>query len=329
MDEVQAMPEEVEGKMKIWIGVVLVLVIVIVGALCYYFFSVKKNEKAAEVVATKEWVKQPEIVLNNTTSSDTHVLNGTTIRTYYLGNGKIEWAESTDSGKTFSAPTNTGITEENGMMISNPSVLQVSASNWIMLYEEQPQKKPGQEKVQTPPGKDTQRNLLLATSTDGKTFQKVGTVIDSSKEDNYFASVPDLVKVSDKKIRLYYVSGGEAIASADSSDGGKTWVRNKGYSLKDSAVDPDVVFENNGWTMYYSVLDTDKNAIYQTTSTDGLNWKNGTKIIERSNEVGSIVDPDVFEIGGQKIMFFGEFGSSSSTLGQESPNLYRAILETK
>lgn len=311
-----------------WLLIIAVLIVLAGIGVGYYYFFAKKPDSIASVAATQKWTKEPGIILSRTTSSDTHKISDTTIRTYYMGNGKIESVESTDGGKTFSEPVGTGIAEDPGMFMSNPAVLEISNGNWIMVYEQQPQKKPGQEKGPTPPGKDSQRNLYLATSTDGKSFQKVGIAIDSSKEDNFFASVPDLIKVSTDKIRMYYVSGGEAIASADSSDGGKTWTRNEGFSLKDSAVDPDVVYENGQWTMYYSILDPSRNALHIASSKDGLNWKAGDKILDKNNSNGAIVDPDFFEFGGQKIMFFGEFGTSDSTAGQEQPNLYRAVLES-
>lgn len=317
-----------ERRIWQWILAVVALVVLIAVAAGYYFFFAKKTDNNTSVATTQKWTKEPGIILSKTTSSDTHKISDSTIRTYYMGNGKIESVESTDGGKTFSEPVSTGITEDPGMFMSNPAVLEISDGNWIMVYEQQPQKKPGQEKGPTPPGKDSQRNLFLATSTDGKSFQKIGIAIDSSKEDNFFASVPDLIKVSTSKIRLYYVSGGEAIASADSTDGGKTWTRNKGYALQDSAVDPDVVYENGQWTMYYSILEPSRNALHVAQSEDGLNWKAGEKIIDKNSTSGAVVDPDVFEFSGQKIMFFGEFGSSDSTAGQEQPNLYRAVLES-
>ena len=92
------------------------------------------------------------------------------------------------------------------------------------------------------------------TSTDGKSFEAGSIAIDSAKEDNYFASVPDLIKTPDGKIRMYYVSGGQAIGSALSVDNGKTWIRESGYRLEDSAVDPDVSYKDGRWVMYYSVL---------------------------------------------------------------------------
>jgi len=320
-------------KSTAWIWVVVVLIIIIAGGVIAYFLlrgnsaskSTTTTSKTTDVTAQK-WVRDPtESVDKGVTSTDTHKISDSAVRTYFMKDGEIQYAESTDGAKIYAAAQSTGINQEKGSFISNPVVLEISSGKWIMIYEQKPEPKPGQEQGKTPPGPDTQRDLYLATSTDGKTFQKVDRVIDSAKEDNYFASVPDLVKLPDGKIRMYYVSGGEAIGSATSSDDGKSWVRDSGYRLQNSAVDPDVVYKDGKWLMYYSNLDPQKNALYLSTSSDGIKWQEGVKILDRAGSSGSIVDPDVFEFGGKNIMLFGEFLGGDSATTQESPDLYRAV----
>ncbi|RJO61383.1 hypothetical protein C4544_02590, partial [candidate division WS5 bacterium] len=295
------------------------------------------NQKAEEPVPvqTEEakeepevWTKNTSVLFKDTTSTCTIKINDSTYRMYLMAEGGIFYTDSTD-GKTFGAKVPTGLTQTPGKMISNPSVLKVADTDWIMVYEEQPEKKPGGG-PDGPPSVQTQRNLYLATSKDGKTFIKVGIAIDSSKEDNFFASVPDLIKTPDRKIRMYYVSGGEAIGSQISSDNGRTWTREAGYRLTDRAVDPDVLYEDGKWTMYYAILPLpesgSRNAIYKAVSKDGLTWeKDEAKLIEPSAEMGFVVDPDVIKTGDTYRMFFGE---STGDIGAPGAiNLYFADRE--
>lgn len=325
-----------KSKALVWIFVIILLLAVGIGA--YYFLSKKpaSQQQTAdnsgamteeEVIIDENWVVGTEIIKASTTSTDTHKLADNSYRMYLMGQGGILYADSTDC-VTFDTAKSTGVTEDPGKMISNPAILEITEGNWIMIYEMAPINQPGQKQGQ--PGINNQRNLYLATSTDGKTFTKVGLAVDSSKEDNYFASVPDLVKTPDGKIRMYYVSGGEATGSAISSDKGQTWTRENGYRLANSAVDPDVMLKTeNGktsWVMYYSNLSPSKNAIYKATSTDGLKWENETKLFD-SKTGGAIVDPDVVEISPSNyVMFLGQSAGDGSTAGEQI-NLYRATLE--
>lgn len=317
-----------------WLWVVLaILVIVAAGAYLYLTKFAADSSKSTEsaipsaktspISVNETWQRGSDLIMENVTSTDTHVISDDLIRTYYLGQEGFVYGESADGGQTYSKPVATGITEDEGKFMSNPSVLEISEGKWVMIYEQQPRKEPG-DSGQSLPGVKTQRNLYLATSTDGKKFTKVGLVLDSSKEDNYFASVPDLVLLPNNIIRMYYVSGGDAIGSAVSSDEGKTWKREEGYRLQNGAVDPDIIYEDNIWKMYYSNINPSQNAIYFSTSSDGLTWQKGTKIVDRSGSTGSIVDPDVFFFSGKAVMLFGEFSSSDSTKGGEIPNLARA-----
>ena len=320
---------------------VLILVIIFGLAFLIYWIAIKNktanNLSSAPTASTantalqnttETWKKFSD-VLFDATSTDTHKLADGTYRTYLMQEGQIVYADSKDA-ITYSAPMPTGITEDAGMMISNPAVIETTPGNWIMIYEMSPIKQPGQKEKMN--GKTNQRNLYMATSTDGKNFTKSGIAIDSSKEDNYFASVPDLIKLSDGKIRMYYVSGGEAIGSAISADNGKTWTRETGYRLQNMAVDPDVMLKQiNGkdkYVMYYSVLSGPGNKILKSTSADGLNWTEGQTILEATDTNTSIIDPDVVEIDANHYrMLFGEMSGDSATSGA-MPKLYYADINT-
>jgi hypothetical protein len=317
----------------IYIFLIILVILIIGGGVWYFSFYEKKapsttDKSSMTSKGEEKWIKNETVLFENVTSSDTHRLDDGTFRMYFQKDGKIVYADSGDAA-TFSAPVSTGIDENSGKMISNPSVLQIKEGDWIMVYEEQPIQQPDSKQ---PPGPETQRNLLLATSSDGKSFSKAGIAIDSAKEDNYFASVPDLVKTPDNKIRMYYVCGGEDICSAISSDG-KSWTKEEGIRLS-GHVDPDVSSslecldckKPNKWVMYCATLSGGGNKFYKATSEDGLKWVKGEVILQPETEKGAVVDPDVVEISsGKWRMFFGEMAEGEGQMGGPAQiNLYFA-----
>ncbi|TSC94238.1 MAG: hypothetical protein Athens101428_391 [Candidatus Berkelbacteria bacterium Athens1014_28] len=337
---------EENKKSKIWIWLLFVLLfLAIIGGIYYFFTKNQVNktstgESASSEIAMKnaleKWTRDDKMIMANTTSTDTHKITDDLYRMYRMGQGGIYYSESTD-GISFDGGKSTGVTEDKGKMISNPTVLKIYDGKWIMIYEQAPIRQPG-EKLGSP-GVSNQRNLYLATSTDGEAFIEAGVAVDSSKADNYFASVPELVLMPSNVVVMYYVSGGESIARAYSIDEGRSWTRNNDYVLE-NAVDPDIIVEldisavkNNQvggkmkFTMYYSMLDPAKNAIYKATSIDGEEWNLAGKVLEKKNSNSAIVDPDVVEIStGKYMMFFGESESETST-GGSAINLYRATTD--
>ncbi len=281
------------------------------------------NAKTAET-----WARDKSVLMKDTTSSDTHKISESLYRMYINGAGGILYAESND-GKSWGTTTATGVTEDDNMMASNPSAVQIADGSWVMLYEQAPKLQPGQK--QGPASATNQRNLYLATSTDGKAFAKQGIVVDSAKYDNFFASVPDMVLLANNDIRLYYVCGGQSICSRISKDNGKTWFKEGGYRLTDMAVDPDVVKQTvNGrtkWVMYYSVLEPTENNLFKAVSNDGLKWTTLSGQVVQKTGSNAIVDPDVYQTTSNTWnMNFGESSGNSST-GGDKINLYRATFE--
>jgi len=322
---------------RLWIIIIVLATILFLGVgLAFGLLKYKADRSSIAISpspsasSVKEtWVKNSSKLFENVTSTDTLKLDDGTFRMFFQKNGKIVYAESKDV-TTFSDPVSTDIDENAGKIISNPSVLKIKEGDWIMVYEEKPQLPPGTEKG---PGSGSQRNLLLATSEDGKTFTKAGIAIDSSKEDQYFASVPKLVKLPDNKIRMYYVSEGDKTASAISDDG-KSWTREKGFRLEDLAVDPDPILKvccggTQNWVMYFATLEGNNNKFYKATSQDGVTWKRGEIVLRPNSEKGAIVDPDVIEISpGHWRMFFGEMTDGSGQMdGSAQIDLYWADFE--
>lgn len=334
MEQYEDQPQTSGGR-GVWLWVLIILLVLGIGIGSYFYFNSEKDKSDRESTndtassgttdnreTLETWVKTTASLKTQATSSSTIKLSAGSYRMYLNNAGAIKYYDFANPTE-LSAGVSTGITEDTGKMISNPAVLKITETSWIMIYEQAPMRVPGSSGNLTPSASN-QRNLYLATSSDGKAFIKAGLAVDSSADDRFFASVPDLILLPDKKIRMYYVSYGDRIASRTSSDDGKTWVKDAGIRKGDQAVDPDITYmTENGktkWTMYYSDLDPTRNALYKATSTDGLMWSESQKILDRDNENGVIVDPDVFQISVTKYgMFFGESTSASAEI-----NLYYA-----
>jgi len=329
--------EPKEKSSKTWVIILLILIILAIAFVLIWYFLFKNKSATPTATPSNEilqknsvekWVRSPNIVIKITTSTDTHKLKDGIYRMYLLSMDKgIVYSDSSNA-ESFDDFQSTGITVERNKMISNPAVIELKDNSYIMIYEERPISGNNPE-TKRPPGPETQRNLMVALSSDGKKFTQQGIAIDSSKEDNYFASVPDLVLLPDGKIRMYYVSGGEAIGSAISSDG-ITWAREEGYRLEEKAVDPDVLYKiidgKQKWVMYYSVLTGPGNKIYKSVSANGLKWETGQEALFPYDKNSTIVDPDVFEIDNNNYrMFFGEArGTETQTEAPVEFDLYSA-----
>jgi len=329
--------DEMSSTNRTLLWTVIILFFGVAMGLCWWFFlrpseianlETPLKESGSQETRTKEkWTRSDQPILKNVTSTDTHKLSDGTFRMFYMNEGKIVYANSSD-GINFDTAQPTGIVEDKDMFISNPSLLEIKTNEWIMIYEQQPIQKTGSSTV---PGTKTQRNLYLAVSADGKSFIKLGLAIDSSKEDNFFASVPDLVKLPNGSVRLYFVSGGDAIASAVSPDG-KNWQRENGFRLKDKAVDPDVLVLQEGaethYVMYYSVLTGADNKLYKAISKDGLVWEKTQSVVNPLAKSSSVLDPDVFELSPNHFkMFFGEARDANTAFGGAGQiDLYSAEL---
>lgn len=296
-------------KLVVWGFVLLILVL---GGCVKKAREVKlapPREQAAE-----NWVREEGVRIKGVTSSCAVVLEDGTFRMFYMKDGQIVYSESKD-GLNFDEPKSTGIREERDSewrMISNPAVLRLADSSWLMIYElrKGEEGRPGEEEKGV-------RNLFSAFSKDGISFEKGSVAIDSTKEDGSFASVPDFILLDDGSIRMYYVSFGEHIASAISKDGGKTWQREKGFRLKNKTVDPDVIRKDGQWVMYYATLVGAGNRIRKAVSDDGIKWEmvRGDLLVSAGSE-GAVLDPDVVLLkDGSYRMYFGETSQGETQLG--------------
>ncbi|MBU1177783.1 VCBS repeat-containing protein [Patescibacteria group bacterium] len=271
-------------------------------------------------IEDEDWQKEGETIMPNVTSTCTVRLDDGTYRMYYHPSGSgVGYAESND-GLNFSDPISTGIEEEEGEMISNPTVVQLNNGSWLMVYE-----------IDTGEGPDQIRNFYSAISADGKNFTKQGIAIDSTVADNNFAGVPNLVLLPDGSVRMYYVSGGDHTAAVRSYSGGVDWQR-ENFQMAGHPVDPMVVWRddyiepNEGrWVMYYAALPTfydGQRGIRKAVSEDGLVWETSDEnLISPVSEIGLVLDPDVVELAdGSYRMYFSESETDESPM-----NLISAI----
>ena len=283
------------------------------------------------------WVPVSGVVRARTTSTSSISLPDGTIRTYFLDGANIVYAESSD-GRDLSktVPTNivgTGIPGDSQSFVSNPAVLLRDDGMYLLVFEANT----------VPPPNQKDRALFSAVSEDGITFGAPAALPDSSLDqspggESLFQSVPDVVRLPDGSIGLYYVARGNAVASMKSDDGGMTWSQDAGYRLGEmfgrseaAYVDPDVVVQPDGSiTMYVAYSEFEPRCgglgcqrIRTAQSDDGLGFTMapGDLLTAPAGKLG-LVDPDVYQdADGNWPMLYAEMVEGHSV------DLRSAILE--
>ena len=277
-----------------------------------------------EPQASEEWVTQPGIVRAGTTSTSSITLPNGTVRTYLMEAGIINFAESSD-GRDLSVLNltnirSTGLDADVASFVSNPAVLLREDGQYLMVYESST----------NPPPNQTHRALFSAVSADGIAFTTPVALpssnLDMSPQGGLFQSVPDLVRLPDGSIRLYYVARGEAVGSMLSDDDGESWTQDDGYRLgtafgspEAAYVDPDAVVQSDGgMTLYIAYSEFEQECgglgcqvIRVAYSADGLNFTmaEGDLVTAPSGKIG-LVDPDVYQgADGSWHMLYGEMPS--------------------
>ena len=154
--------------------------------------------------------------------------------------------------------------------------------------------------------------ILSAVSPDGLDFQKEGLRIDSENTgDGGWASVPEAIRLSDGRIRIYYVSGdfaaGGGIMSAISNDG-LNFQKETGARVK-GMVDPAIIILPDGkYLLLVISLDPRLSpylprGIYSYLSQDGLNFENRKVILQKDGAY----DPTIIKIDSESYrIYYGE-----------------------
>lgn len=245
---------------------------------------------------------------------------------YYTGNG-IELAISND-GVDFELKGN--VVRDDGLgsdqeMVTNPAVFRLKNRKYRMIYEG---------------SKDNQgiRKLYSAVSEGGiKWTKESGVRLEDSilysdpkkGKSGYviFTSVPDVIRLENDCLRMYYTVIDES-RMAESCDDGLTWEK-KGKIMfdiyPDVAQDPDIIrLEDGTYKLFYSTQDLHrtKQWIVSASSEDGVSFKteSGERIGLLSG-IARVVDPDVVELAdGKYRMYYGQ-----STSYEGSFNLMSAV----
>lgn len=333
--------------MKKKLLIISIIFIVVLGAFGLYFLkfqtpthqlpkqpesgeeSTEENQTQPEeaVLPTSEllsWQKEDSIRIPNAISSST-IFRGNQYWMYYTGDG-IELAISND-GINFILKGDVVRDDGPGSdqeMVTNPTVFQTEDGKYRVIYE-------GSQDM------NTVRKLYSAVSDDGLKWVKEdgvrleddifysdpkkgasGTVI--------FASVPDVIRLGDNCLRIYYAVIDE-IRTAKSCDEGLTWQKEGKIIFDvhpDVAQDPDIIqLEDGTYKLFFSAqnFERTKGWIESASSEDGINFKAEGKIIEPSIEVTHAMDTDAIRLpNGRYRLYYSE-----GNLPYPKPNILSAI----
>jgi hypothetical protein len=197
-------------------------------------------------------------------------------------------------------------------MVTNPAVFELSDGRYRMIYE-------GARLADDGTGKryQTDRKLYSAVSSDGKQWTKEDGVrfwdYGDGKPGEIFTSVPDIIRLPDGRLRMYYTRGATS-ATALSDDEGLTWVKETNLNLsRKVAIDLDIVLLDDGsyklfFTTFADEFGVGEQWVASASSIDGINFvMDEGKIIEPGTSGGLVTDPDVIKVDNGYRMYYGEF----------------------
>ena len=124
--------------------------------------------------------------------------------------------------------------------------------------------------IETIEGSTAQSLQMVWIVEDDIIFQDIG----DGKPGELFTSVPDVIRLTDGRLRMYYTRGATS-ATALSSDDGLTWSKETNLKLAKIALDPKVIQLVNGsyillFTTFADEFGVGEQWITIATSTDGL-----------------------------------------------------------
>ncbi len=271
-----------------------------------------------------KWSKEEGIRTSGVSSST--IIKDNEYWMYYTWDG-IELATSTD-GLNFANRQNViknGPIGSEQEMVTNPTVFRLSDGRYRMIYE-------GSKWAEDETGKryQTNRKLYSAISSDGKQWTKEDGVrfwdYGDGKPGEIFTSVPDVIRLADGRLRMYYTRGATS-ATALSSDEGLTWTKEIDLNFnRKVAIDLDVIqLDDGSYKVFFTTFAGDfgigEQWMMSASSVDGVNFVvDDSKLIEPSTSGGLITDPDVIKIDGGYRMYYGEFRK-----GEDESNIMSAF----
>lgn len=209
-------------------------------------------------------------------------------------------------------------------MVTNPAVFETNDGKYRMIYEGcrwAEDEKGGRYQIDRKLYSAVSNDGVMWTVEEGTRFQDVG----DGKPGELFASVPDVIRLSDGRLRMYYTRGATS-AAALSNDEGLSWTKETNLKLRKVAIDPDIVwFDEGSYKLFFTTFADEFGIgdqwVTSASSTDGVNFVlDETKLIEPSTSGGLITDPDVIKIDGSYRMYYGEFKK-----GEQEPNIMSAF----
>lgn len=312
----------------------IALAVLLVAGLAFGGYSYWKNlppketgqepaggEGTGSETASITWTKDNGARVTDGSVPYIYKLSDGRYRLYYCGQGGILSAVSTD-GLAFNKESGIRIAPANGFeaVVCDPTLIELADGRVRMYYK-------GADSSQGGPGQSIHK-IFSAVSTDGLNFTREGLRIDSEKtDDRGWASVPEAIKLSDGRVRIYYVTGdseaNNGIASAISSDG-LTFTKESGARVL-NFVDPAVLQLADGTFLmlvanpgFYQAVPA---GIYSFTSVDGLTFVNRQTVLEGSN----IFDPTVVQLDNQTLRVY--FGKIPPDLGLPSTESATGIIK--
>ncbi len=142
--------------------------------------------------------------------------------------------------------------------------------------------------------------LLIATSKDGISWQKLNAILADQ------ASVPDVIVDRDGNVRVYYVDNYNRGIVVAISNNLKNWSYIKVKGIPSEWVDPSIVILPDGrFRLYASYMaEGGQNKIVSAISTDGIHFNVEDGVRYESNE--TITDPEVIYANSKFVMYVQE-----------------------
>jgi hypothetical protein len=201
----------------------------------------------------------------------------------------------------------------------NSSVVRYADGTFVMIYEA------NRVSNNDPHG----ARFYRATSTNGVAWTKStgalanGAVMVPESSDANFLGVPELTLLADGRVRMYYVTFGDRMASAISADRGLTWTREGDLTIAGLngalAVDPDVIVLADGrFRLYFTgpgkAGELRNKSIWSATSSDGRSFVlDAGKRLAVTDAQMDYVDPDVVVLPNGKLRMYYGFKPNESS----------------
>lgn len=269
------------------------------------------------------WAKEEGVRIGGVSSCT--LFKGNEYWMYYTGMG-IELATSSD-GLDFDYKG--GLIDardvEGTDMVTNPAVFETQDGRYRMIFE-------GSRMDYN----KNDRRLYSAVSSDGVAwtveegvrFQDEG----DGKPGELFTSVPDIIRLGDRRLRMYYTRGVTS-ATALSSDDGLTWTKETNLKLTKVALDPDIVVLDDGtYKLFFTTFEDEfgkgEQWVVAASSSDGIEFVlDEGKLIEPGTAGGLVTDPDVVRLDTGYRMYYGEFKAGEAGPYGSEPSILSAFSE--